>query len=915
MNSSTTLRFMGDWPLAGTLVLAVLIAGAAWWLYWRETRTRKGILRWLLPTLRSLAILWLLLMLSGPVLHHRELIGELARVLMFVDNSQSMSVTDPQMPSSRKLLYAQQAGWMPPGKLDTALVDGSEALARAQRHIRDIQPEWNSERFREAAKLVLSDLDAAQKNLSNVRSETMKVDNGMRDRFKRELIDPATELSKRDVGNDVDRFLNDMFRLLDPAARWEKDFLKVLSTHAEKMAGDASSRAATAKFDSLPRYKRVESLLLDGSESLVSRLAAQHQLEVMNIGATKSDMLWWPESEQALSTALSFAPKAGSTDLSDGIRERVATIKEGQKTAIVLISDGQHNNGPTPVQLAKILGTRKVPIYTVGIGSANHPQDLAVLEVKNPDTVFQDASVKGSVELKDDATPGQPFTIKIEYQGTLLWEKKLTTEQRGLRSIAFDFPIKGIVGTEMQKQDRDLKFTSLPLTLNVSVSTVKDETDASNNNALMRFSAITERPKVLLLDGRPRWEFRYLRNLLERDQKWEVNNLLVGANGDQIRWQRGKLTGQFPPDKETLFSYQLIIFGDLPLNTLTQNELDWMREFVEQRGGGIIFIDGPRTSLSNYLNSPLKTLLGVAWRGAPLEGGDLKQQFVASGPMEGAFSLAGDPERNKEIWQGLQKPRWAAASSALPGSEAILQISDNTRTADAIIFRRVGAGRVLYSGIEESWRWRYEVGDVYHQKFWNQAAKWVMEPPFPVQDKHVALDSGAMTYSPGDTAEIRVRLRDNQGRLKLDPKAEAQLFKNGKKVATVALSADGNTSGILRGRTAELEEGDYEVRVSTPEWPDSDVKVRSTFTVKPQGAGEMTLLHCDEELLQQLAFHSGGAYLREEEIGRLAELLRPLSQGRIVESETILWQSWWWFGPLVFLLTLEWVLRKRSGMI
>ncbi len=915
MNSSTALRFVGEWSLWGTVVTALLIAGVAWWLYWRETRTRKGVLRWLLPTLRSLAILWLLLMLSGPVLHHREVIGELARVLFFVDNSQSMGVMDPQMPASRKLLYAQQAGWMPPGKLDTALVDGSEALARAQRHIRDIQPEWDNTRLRESAKQVLGDFEAAIKSLAAVRSETMKVDNGMRDRLKRELIDPATELTKRDIGNDVDRFLNDIFRLLEPATRWEKDFLKTLSVHAEKMAGDASSRAATAKYDSLPRYKRVESLLLDGSESLVSRLSVQHQLEILTIGANKSEMLWWPESEQALSTALSFVPKAGSTDLSDGIRERMASIKEGQKTAVVLISDGQHNNGPTPIQLAKMLGTRKVPMYVVGIGSANHPQDLAVLEVKAPDTVFQDASVKGSVEIKDDATPGQQFTVKIEHQGTLLWEKQLVTEQRGLRSIAFDFPIKGIVGTEMQKQDRDLKFSSLPLNLNVSISTVKDETDTSNNSSVMRFSAVTERPKVLLMDGRPRWEFRYLRNLLERDQKWDVNNLLSGAGGEQVRWARGKLPGQFPPDKETLFGYQLVIFGDLPPNTLTANELDWLREFVEQRGGGIIFVDGPRTPLLNYLATPLKSLLGVEWRGVPLEGMDLKQQFVASGPMEGAFSLTGDPERNKEIWQSLQRPRWAAAATALPGSETILQISDATRKADSIVFRRVGAGRVLYSGIEETWRWRYEVGDIHHQKFWNQAAKWVMEPPFPVQDKHVALDSGAMTYAPGDTAEIRVRVRDNQGRLKLDPKAEAQLFKDGKKVATVALSADGNMSGVLRGRTAGLEEGNYEVRVSTPDLPDSDIKVRSVFTVKPQGAGEMAQLHCDEELLQQLAFHSGGAYLREEEIGRLAELLRPLSQGRIVESETVLWQSWWWFAPLVALLTLEWVLRKRSGMI
>lgn len=915
MNDSTVLRLNGDWSLAATLVLSLAMAGLAWWLYWRESRKRKGMLRWFLPTLRSLAIFWLLFMLAGPVLHNRQVIGELARVIFFVDVSQSMSVTDQQMPASRKLLYAQQAGWLPPGKLDNVLVEGTEALARTRQHIINTQAEWPNDRLREQAKLVLKDLEEAATALATVRPENWKVDQGQRDRFKNELINPATELSKRDIGNDVDRFLNDLYRLQDPAARWEQEFSKYLNAHAEKMTGDASSRAATAKYDTLPRYKRVESLLLDGSESLVSRLSVQHRLEVHNLGATKSEMLWWPESEQALSTALNFTPKTGSTDLNSGIRTRLESVKDNERLAVVLVSDGQHNNGPTPVQLAKLMGTKKMPMYVVGIGSAVHPQDLAVLEVKVPDTVYQEASVKGSIELKDDASPGQQFTVKIEHQGTTLWEKNLVTEQRGLRSIAFDFPIKGIVGTEMQKLDRDIKFSSLPLNLNVTVSTVRDERDTGNNSSVMRFSAITERPKVLFMDGRPRWEFRYLRNLMERDQKWEVNNLLAGAGGEQIRWVRGKLPGQFPPDKETLFGYSLIIFGDLPLNTFTPNELEWMHEFVEQRGGGIIFIDGPRHPLRDYIATPLKTLLPVEWRGSPLEGMTLRQTFVASGPLEGAFSLAGDPERNREIWAGLQPPRWAAGSEALPGSETVLEISDGTRKADSIVYRRVGAGRTLYSGIEETWRWRYEVGDLHHQKFWNQAAKWVMEAPFPVQDKHVALDSGAMTYAPGDTAEIRVRVRDNQGRLRLDAKAQAQLFKDGKKVATVALSADGNSSGVLRGRTAELEEGDYEVRVSTADLPDSDIKVRSTFTVKPQGAGEMAQLHCDEELLQQLAFHSGGTYLREEEIGRLADLLKPLSQGRVEESETILWQSWWWFVPLVLLLTLEWVLRKRSGMI
>ena len=64
-----------------------------------------------------------------------------------------------------------------------------------------------------------------------------------------------------------------------------------------------------------------------------------------------------------------------------------------------------------------------------------------------------------------------------------------------------------------------------------------------------------------------------------------------------------------------------------------------------------------------------------------------------------------------------------------------------------------------------------------------------------------------------------------------------------------------------------------------------------------------------------LAEASGGSYVREEDIGRLPELLGPLSSGRVVESETLIWQSYWWFAAIVILVTTEWLLRKRAGLL
>ena len=123
----------------------------------------------------------------------------------------------------------------------------------------------------------------------------------------------------------------------------------------------------------------------------------------------------------------------------------------------------------------------------------------------------------------------------------------------------------------------------------------------------------------------------------------------------------------------------------------------------------------------------------------------------------------------------LFRSHWLAPARALPGAETWLEaVTGETRSA-AAVFRRYGAGKTLYLAFDESWRWRYKVGDLYHQKFWNQAAKFVMESPFAVHDKFVSLDSGALNYEPGATAEIRTRILDAQGRAMPRAKAEAMV--------------------------------------------------------------------------------------------------------------------------------------------
>jgi hypothetical protein len=96
---------------------------------------------------------------------------------------------------------------------------------------------------------------------------------------------------------------------------------------------------------------------------------------------------------------------------------------------------------------------------------------------------------------------------------------------------------------------------------------------------------------------------------------------------------------------------------------------------------------------------------------------------------------------------------------------------------------------------------------------------------------------------------------------------------------------------------------------------DADFTARARFIVEAPLSVERRAVVMDEEMLKQMAQRSHGRYYREEDMQQLIRRLQPLSKGRIVVTETALWRSYWWFVPIMLLLTMEWVLRKRAGML
>lgn len=778
--TTTTLRFTGDWPAVPVMAAATVLALLMWWLYRREVRMAAS--RWAsVPAcLRSLAVFLLVLALAGPVLRHETTTRQLGRVILAVDSSASMKLTDDPPP-----------------------VAGS-----------------------------------------------------------------APQLA----------------------------------------AADTSSKAT--------RFARAEKLLLAGESPLLKKMTETQDVELTYLRGMTVQRAWWrrqggKDSSGEMPRSFEILPDAPGTNLDQALREALGTAVPG--TALVVLTDGQHNAGGSPEEFAAAMRESGVPIFAVGFGTELPPADLSLVNVTAPESVFAEEQLYGRLVIRDSMPPGVPAIARIESGGKKLWEQTFNTDGKGERRFDFSFPVRELPAAAADAADKTLRMLTVQIAATGDQAAL--EKTRSNNGRELAIHLLARKRKILILDGRARWETRYIHNHFDRDDRWEA----TVAIDNQEEWPGASpVQTAFPKTKDELFAFDLAVIGDLSPSRMRAEHIEWLAEFVEQRGGGLVLIDGSRGKLREWDKVRSGSLLPVSFPAkpsAPLPEGHA-WHIESEGERFEALRLSESPSANAMLWPSLPAARWRALAAAEPGSVTLASLqSPSKESSPAMVFRPVGAGAVLYLASDELWRWRFQVADLYHQRLWMQIAAWIAAPPFQAEDKKLSLGTDRLRYASGEQAEIRVRLRNDQGGMVATGEPRAYLLHDGEEVAALALEPDATHAGVFRALTPPLKPGAYEIAVAEGTTaPRSNLRL--SLRVDDIGNPELATLTMNRPLLETMAASSGGRFLREEQAAaELPNLLQAIDRKQTEIRETNLWSSWWWFGAVVLLLTIEWLMRKRLRLV
>ena len=138
----------------------------------------------------------------------------------------------------------------------------------------------------------------------------------------------------------------------------------------------------------LTAAKRAAGTFLDAvpDEVRVGAVAFNQRAEVLQSPTRDHD---------AVREALQSVKAAGTTATGDAIKTALQSIKGSAPAAIVLLSDGKSVRGSDPVEAAQDAKRRKIPIYTVALGTVNGTIDGGRSVPPDPRTLARIARVTG----------------------------------------------------------------------------------------------------------------------------------------------------------------------------------------------------------------------------------------------------------------------------------------------------------------------------------------------------------------------------------------------------------------------------------------------------------------------------------------------------------------------------------------
>lgn len=671
------------------------------------------------------------------------------------------------------------------------------------------------------------------------------------------------------------------------------------------------SMMVTDAFGNQSRWSELRDVL-EGARDELARLAEEVELKIYTFDADAQPLATSP-AELTLENEATGEQTAIGAVVDDVLRREAGKRLAG----LLLLSDGaQRAYSPRdlpPQVAARRLADLGCPLYTFAFGQAQalgEARDVALRDLLVSPTVFVKNELPVGGTARINGLSGEPIPVQLLFE-TASGEMVVVDSTRIVATAGR--PQVPIELGHTPPQPGEYKLT-------LKAQRATGELVTANNELSTFVTVLPGGLKVLYLEGRYWWESKFLRRALDGSPQIQVDFLRMDAQDARTR----------PPDLEERLiagpdAYDVFILGDLDSSAFKPEELGQLAETVKA-GAGLIMLGGFHSfGPGGYQETALADVLPIKF--GPKERQSFSQDIASDLHLSGLIPmrptamgerhflmLLTGRESNQALWQKI--PPLEGANRFRGRKPRAQVLAEGPNGEPLLVAHEVGAGRVMAFAGDSTYRWAMQGYRDAHLRFWRQIVLWLARMDESAEGNvWVRLDS--RRFRPGSRVEFTVGAGLPTG----EPVGEAHF-------TAAVVTPDGRRRPVRLWRRGDVwtgsfpettSPGDYaiEVKAQTDGQPFGEARARFLVFVEEL---ELDNPAADPALLANLAAMTkdlGGEALAPEQFNDLLTRLRERAARReiSVQAKQTLWDRWPFMLLLVGLLSGEWYLRKRWGLV
>ncbi|MBZ5631793.1 MAG: hypothetical protein LAO55_01585 [Acidobacteriia bacterium] len=605
---------------------------------------------------------------------------------------------------------------------------------------------------------------------------------------------------------------------------------------------------------------------------------------------------------------------ATATHIGESLKQVAADASSLPIGAMILLSDGSDNTGGVDLETLSEIRRQRIPVHTIGLGRETMSRDVEISNVDVSARALPESRLGATVSFHQHGYTGQKAKITLREGSKVVASQDVTLKAEGTEQVETVLFNAGDAGVK---------------TLEASIDPFPNEENPRNNRVTRLVNVDPRKPKILYMEGEPRWEFKFLRRAVEDDHTLHLYSILRTApnkiyrqeqeDGKQGLTNINELKDGFPTKVEDLFGFDGLVFGSVDAPYLTKNQQDMVKQFVDRRGGGVLFLGG-KDSLSDggWAKSAaadiLPTTLPERKNTYSFAGADV--ELTPEGRDSLITRIEEDPNKNVERWKKLPYIR-TFQDPGDPKLGAVVLANFVPREGGGakrplLVTMNYGRGRTAIFATGGSWRWQMlqPLADMSHEMFYRQLLRWVVSDT----PRHITGSTPKSLLADESHVKLRAEVRDKTYLPAGDATVEAHITGEGIPPEVVNMTPEPLEQGVYGADWTAPKAGSYYVEVVAKRA--AEELGTDTFTFRREdGIAENFHVEQNRELLQKLSAETGGSYYKPADAQKLGKDINYSQAGITVRETRDLWDM-----PAIFLLFLgiraaEWLLRRRWGVI